>query len=135
MSTKRLTGAATLALVLLCGAWTPANAQQTLNFTLGGFRPLGLEGRDTSDVLVANDGFLVFDGSDFNGATFGGEWLVGAGRFVEFGAGVSFYQRTVPTVYRDFVDSSGFEIEQELRLRQVPLSFTARIVPTSLSSP
>ena len=42
---------------------------------------------------------LAFDVDDFNGATFGGEWVVGIGDYLEAGFGASFYQKTVPSVY------------------------------------
>ena len=50
---------------------------------------------DTDDVLYQNLDFLAFDIDDFNGATVGGEFLVGLGDFVEAGVGAGFYQRTV----------------------------------------
>jgi hypothetical protein len=134
MSALKYPGAAALALVLLFGAPAPANAQQTVNFTLGGFHPFGEDSRVDGDVLVANSRFLTFDVSDFNAATFGGEWLVAAGSFIEFGAGASYYRRTVPTVYRGFIVSDGFEVEQELRLQMVPIALTVRVVPTGMSS-
>lgn len=122
-------------LVLFCGLAAPAHAQQTLNFTLGGFKPFGLDARVNDDVLVANREFLALDINDFDNFTMGAEWLVPAGSFVEFGAGVAFFRSTVPTVYRDFVASDGTEIAQDLRLRMIPVALTARIVPTGLSSP
>ena len=48
---------------------------------------------------------------------------------VEVGAGVDFYQRTVPSIYRSLVDIDGTEIEQDLKLRQVPISATVRFLP------
>jgi len=107
----------------------PAHAQQTVNFTLGYFTPLGEDARTAGDVLNANRTFLLFDIRDFNGASVGGEWLVPLGRYIEGGFGVSFSRRTVPSVYQDFVDSDGTEIDQELRLRLVPTTFTIRLLP------
>ena len=49
--------------------------------------------------------FLAFTVSDFSGRLFGGEYLVGLGDYFDAGLGVGFYQRTVPTVYTDFVNS------------------------------
>jgi hypothetical protein len=135
MSTRVVNGVALMAVVLFCGTTQPAFAQQTVNFTLGGFVPQGQDSRVNGDVLLTNNEFLVFDFDDFNGVTFGGEWLVPVGPFIEFGAGASFYRQTVPTVYRDFVASNNTEIEQNLRLRMIPMAFTARVVPTGQSSP
>jgi hypothetical protein len=121
------------AAILACAR--PAHAQQTLNFTLGYFAPLDEHSRTPGDVLTNNQTFLAFDIDDFGGASVGGEWLVSLGRFFEAGAGVSYTGQTVPSVYRDFVDSDGTEIDQDLQLRLVPIAFTVRILPFGQSSP
>jgi hypothetical protein len=113
----------------LAAAPTDAAAQQTLNFSLGLFTPRGEDARTEGDVLNANRTFLAFDVSDFRSAAIGAEWLVPLGNFVEAGAGVGFSRRTVPSVYADFVDLDGTEIEQDLRLRLVPVAFTVRVLP------
>jgi hypothetical protein len=126
-------------IVLVCAAILtcarPAHAQQTVNFTLGYFSPLGGESRDQDDVINIDRSFLLFDPDDFGGLSIGGEWLVGLGRFFEAGAGVSYTGQRVPSVYRDFVDSDGTEIEQDLELRMVPISFTVRVLPFGQSVP
>ena len=73
--------------------------------------------------------------SDFNGWTFGGEWLYGIGEYFETGVGVSYYQKTVPTVYRDFVDDNGSEISQDLKLKIVPITATVRFLPVGRGAP
>jgi len=113
----------------------PARAQQTLNFTLGYFAPIGEDARVGDDVLNVNRTFLVFDIEEFDGPSVGAEWLVPLGQFFEAGAGVSFSRRTVFSVYQDFIDSDGTEIDQELRLRMVPSAFTVRVLPLGQSSP
>ena len=120
--------------VILLGPEAAA-AQQTLNFTLGYFTVRGEDARADGDVLIENRNVLVFDIDDFNGATIGGEWLVPLGEYFEAGAGVSFYRRTVPSVYADFIDEDGSEIEQDLRLRILPVSFTIRVLPLRQTSP
>ena len=119
-----------------CVAAMPAaaSAQQTLNFSLGGFSPRGFDARVAGDTLVENRDFLVFDMSDFTGGSVSGEWLVPVGEYFEAGAGIGFYRRTVPTVYEDFVDNDGTEIDQDLRLRLVPVSFTVRVLPLGQSN-
>ena len=118
------------AVVLICA--TAADAQdrgkQTLNFTLGYFTPLGEDARIDNDVLNANRTFLVFDIKDFNGASVGGEWLFPLASHVEGGIGLSFSRRTVPSFYEGFTDPDGTEVDQDLRLRMVPLAFTLRLV-------
>jgi hypothetical protein len=112
----------------------PALAQQTLNFSLGYFTVRGEDARAAGDVLTENRNLLVYEIDEFNGATVGGEWLVPLGDYFEGGAGVAFSRRTVPSVYADFVDNDGTEIEQDLRLRIVPISFTIRVLPFGQSS-
>ncbi len=113
----------------------PASAQQTVNFTLGYFAPLGYDSRVRGDALVANRDFLVFEISDFGGAAVGGEWLVPIGRFIEGGVGLHYTQKTVPSFYADFEDPDGTEIDQETRLRRLPIDFTVRVLPFGQDAP
>ena len=121
----------------------PASAQvvQSLNVGAGIFVPKGFDSRVSGDVLV-RDAFgeflpavpdlsdaLAFEMSDFRGGQVFAEWNAAFGDHVEVGAGVSFYRRSVPTVYFDLVDEFGDEIEQTLRLRVVPLTAVVRFLP------
>ena len=115
----------------------PAAAQQTLNFTLGYFAVRGEDARVEGDILNEHLGAeapFVYDLQDFNSASIGGEWLVPLSRYLEAGAGVSFTRRTVPSVYEDFIDADGSEIEQDIRLRRVPVDLTMRVVPLGQQS-
>jgi hypothetical protein len=112
----------------------PAFAQQTLNFSLGYFTVRGEDARVDGDVLTANRSLLAFDLDEFDGATVGGEWLVPLGEYFEAGAGVGFSRSTVHSVYQEFVDDDGSEIDQDLRLRIVPIAFTIRVLPLGQSS-
>lgn len=131
---KRLVAVTLFTLGLCCGqdAWAQ---QQTVNFTLGYFAPIGVETRSVDDVLVNNLDFLAFDIGDFNGPSVGGEWLVGLGSFVEAGVGASLSRQRVPSVYADFIDTDGSEVEQDLSLRLVPVVFSARVLPFGQSAP
>jgi hypothetical protein len=124
-----------LFLACACVAALPASAsaQQTLNFTIGGFVPKDFDARVGGDTLIENRDILAFDMGDFTGAAVGAEWLIPLGEYFEAGAGLGFYRRTVPTVYADLVDNDGTEIDQDLRLRIVPLSFTVRVLPLGQS--
>ncbi len=106
-----------------------ARAQQAINLTLGGFVPTGEDARVDGDVLLANRDLLDFDVSDFNTGSVGIEWLLPVGEFVEVGAGVGYTSRSVPTVYNEFVNRDGREIEQDLKLRTVPFTATLRFLP------
>jgi len=103
--------------------------QQSIGFNLGYFSVRGEDSRVLGDVLLADLPSLAFDVKDFNGAAIGGEWLFGVTDYLEAGVGLGFYQRTVPSIYRDFADSDGTEIEQDLKLRTVPITGTIRFLP------
>jgi hypothetical protein len=123
--------------VLLGLAWTPsASAQQSVDFYLGGFVPDAMDARGPDDVLFQNSSFLStfnsvngIDISELNGFTFGGDYLIGIGRFAEVGGGIGYYQRSIGTYYTNLVNDNGTEIVQELKLRIVPLNATVRLLP------
>ena len=116
------------ALLLACSG--SAYAQDAVfGGNIGGFLVKSEEGRDREDVLRQNLSFLEFDLNDFNGFTFGGDFGVSLGSFVEVTAGVNYYQSTVPTVYSRFVDEDGTEIESDMKLRNIPVAFTAKLFP------
>lgn len=131
-------GMLTVAITMLATAGVAA-ADQTVVFHVGGFVPRSEDARSPQDcrsgqrqcrdVLSENLRFLDFDLSDFRGPQVGADWLVGIGRYAEAGVGVSFYKRTVPTVYSDFVNRNGSEIAQDLSLRVAPVSATIRLFP------
>jgi opacity protein-like surface antigen len=108
--------------------------RQAIGFTVGGFFPKGEDSRVDGDVLFRDLDDLAFEIGDFTGGTVSGEWLFALGDFVEAGVGAGFYQRTVPSVYRDFTHDNGSEIEQRLKLRIVPLTATVRFLPIGRGS-
>lgn len=129
-----------LSAVLVMACAPPTSAQQSLSLYLGGFVPRpedarSMNGGPIDDVLVNDLDYLSFRISDFTGATVGGEWLFGMGPHIQGGLGIGVYQRTVPTVYLDYVNSNGSEIEQALKLRVVPLTATVRFSPLGADSP
>jgi outer membrane protein W len=127
---RRLTTAALVTCVVLGFVGTPvASAQQQVSFSVGGFSPRSVDARATGDVLVNNLDYLAFRVGDFSGPLFGAEYLAGLGDNFDAGLGVGFYQRTVPTVYNDFVNANGSEIQQDLKLRVVPFTATVRWLP------
>jgi outer membrane protein W len=103
----------------------------TVNFTIGYFALKGLESRVDDDVLLnnlQNQHPLLFEVKDFNSALFSAEYLFGIGSNFEAGVGVGYSQRTVPSVYADLTRPGGAEIEQELKLKQIPVTFTGRFL-------
>ena len=135
-----------MALVLGFVATPIASAQQSVSFFIGGFNPRSFDGRGTDDVLFQNSAFLSsqerfqnggsgIDMSEFHGVTFGGDYLFGLGHFFEGGLGLSFYQKTVPTLYTAFINTDGTDINQDLKLRIIPLTATVRFLPLGHHSP
>jgi hypothetical protein len=128
---RQALGFLVLSVVLL--APSTSFAQQSLNFSFGGFVPTGEHSRSDDDVLVNNlcclENPLAFNVGDFRGGTIGAEYLVGLGEFFDAGLGVGYYKRSVPSVYLDFINDNGREIQQNLRLRVVPFNATIRFLP------
>jgi hypothetical protein len=130
-----LTGAGTVGLVVGFLAAPPASAQQAVNFYMGGFVPTSADARGdisgglSNDVLVRNQEFLSFRIQDFDGFTFGGEWLVPLHDKIEAGLGIGFFQETVHAVDTNYVNANGSEVVANLKLRIVPLTATVRYTP------
>jgi outer membrane protein W len=128
------TVASVLTVGLLLSADTAFAQQQSLNFNLGYFTVRGEDARVEGDALVENRNLYVFDFKDFNSPSIGVDYLVGFGEFFEAGAGIGFTTRAVDTIYDDFVRPDGSEIEQQLKLRIVPMTATLRILPLGRSA-
>ena len=77
-------------------------------------------------MLVVNRQYLLFDFGDFNGFLIGGDWSVALGEYIEAGAGFGYYQATVPAIYEEWINEDGSEIEQDLKLRIMPLTAVVR---------
>ena len=119
------------ALVLAAGLCSaePALAQQQVNFSLGYFTVRAEDARVEGDVLVANRELFLFDFDDFNTVSFGGEYLAPLGEYLEAGGGLAFSIKGVDTIYEDYVRPDGTEIEQQLKLRIIPITATVRVLP------
>jgi opacity protein-like surface antigen len=108
-----------------------SDSKQTLNFTLGYFALKGLDSRVDEDVLLAELSQpepLLFEIKDFNSGVVGGEYLVGIGSHFEAGVGIGYSQRTVHSIYAHVTHADNTEIEQDLKLRQIPVTFTGRVL-------
>ncbi len=125
----RVTGAAgAIALAGVLGAG-PALAQQSVTLSAGQFAIKGFDSRIDHDVLIENRNVFAFRLDDFNGGSFGGSWNLALSDHFEVSLGLGHYQRTVPSVYNDYVDIDGGEIAQDFRLRIVPGTATVRFLP------
>ena len=107
-----------------------ADSRQAFGFKLGYFMVKGDDSRVDGDVIFNNHDSLLFDIDEFNSVTFGGGVAVrarpttsklGAGRQLLPGHGAEHLPGSV--------DENGFEIAQELKLRQIPMSGTVRFLP------
>jgi hypothetical protein len=108
--------------------------RNAVGFTLGGFFPKGEDGRVSGDVIVRDLDDLVFEVNDFNGVSVSGEWLFKLSNYLEGGVSGGFYKRSVPSVYRDFVNDDGSEIEQDLKFRVAPVTGSIRFLPVGHGS-
>lgn len=125
---------------------TRADSRHAVGFNLGYFMVKSLDSRpdtcfqgsdDDCDVLVADlraTDPLIFEVDDFDGFTFGGEWLYGVSEYLETGVGVGYYKKTVHSEYRFLDNSNGGPILQDLKLRIVPMTATLRFLPLGRSA-
>jgi hypothetical protein len=121
----------------------PVQAQQSLDFYLGGFTPRGdqtfatdgssvISGRDTNDVLAANANVGGFDFSlkDLKGVTGGFDWIVGLNEHFDASLGLGFHSKTAPSRYVYYYNpDTGGDITQDFKLRVVPFTATIRFLP------
>jgi hypothetical protein len=138
-------------LVLLCGfvlgtvilAARPAQAQQSIEFYIGGFVPRGdqtfatdgssvISGRDKNDVLAANAnlGGVDFALKDLGGVTGGFDWIVGLNDYFDASLGLGLHSKTAPSRYVYYYNpDTGGDITQDFKLRVVPFTATIRFLP------
>ncbi len=150
-----LTSVLVLAAVLVA---IPASAQIVQSIQLGGgyFWPRGFDSRVVGgsvregDVLVENlvttDPFEYLTDDCFNQTSacikafrswiISGEWNLAFGDRIEVSAGVSYYNKSVASRYRDLVNghftettADDTDIEQTLSLRMVPITAIVRFLP------
>lgn len=130
MSMRSMRGIVLAALLAI--AWpAPLLAQDSwLSLSLGRYTVRGADTRIADDVLLANlqEGFYFFP-DDLNGASVGAEWLLGVGDYLEVGVGAGWYRRTAFSVYKEWYNIDGTEIEQDFTLRVAPFTATARFFP------
>ena len=128
---RRIRGAGAIAAIAVAGivGAVPAFAQQSVTLSAGRFAVKGFDSRVDHDVLLENLNIFAFRLRDFNGGSIGGSWDLSLGDRLEVSLGLGYYQRTVPSVYHDFVDLDGGEIVQDFRLRIVSGTATIRFLP------
>lgn len=115
----------------IAGSAGSASAQivQSVNVGVGVFMPRGEDARVVNDVWLANVPVFKFEVKDFTGGEVSGEWNFAFGNRVELGIGGAFYQRSVPTVYRDYINKDRSEIRSDFKLRTIPATAIIRLTP------
>jgi opacity protein-like surface antigen len=122
----------------------PARADSLFGGHFGGFIPKGLESRDiNTDVLRQNVDFLDYNFNCtredpvrcFSGLSFSGEYLIGFGDWIEAGVSVGYYSKKVHSVYLDFEDADGTEIDGDTTLKNIPVAVTVRAFPIGRTTP
>lgn len=121
--------AAVVVVLGLSAANASAQVVPSLNLSIGGFIPRGEDARIANDVWLKDLPIFKFEVVDFRGPEVSGEWNLGFGPHVEIGLGGSYYQHSVPTVYRDYVNKDRSEIRSDFKLRLIPAQAVVRFLP------
>lgn len=105
------------------------DAQQVVGISVGQFSVVSESSRSTDDVLRANRGFQTFDIGDFDNIIVGGDWMLAFGDYVEAGAGLEFYQRSVSGAQPVDEATTGSSLAVDMTVRTVSVPITARLFP------
>lgn len=128
---RRAWGIVAAAVVGLGISASSASAQvvHSLNLSVGGFIPKAEDARIANDVWLADLPVFKFEVINFRGPEVSGEWNLGFGPHIEIGLGGAYYQRSVPMVYRDYVNKDRSEIQSDFKLRLIPAQAVVRFLP------
>jgi hypothetical protein len=139
---RRQASVAGLLVTTLLGAPVAAHADSLLGFHLGGFFLRAEDARTDGDVLVENLSFRTLiegelDGplAVFNGLFLSGEYLHGFGDYIEAGVSVGYHEGDALSVYSDFEEVDGTEIEQTTKVRTIPVGVSVRAFPIGRTTP
>ena len=129
---KRLTFSIALIAALLVISLTPALAQgrgrgyrdNAFQIRLGQFFPDG-----GGELWLDNEDVFTMHISDFNDLTWGFSYVTGFSNALEIGLNVDFYEDTVFSSYRDYVDEDDWPIYHDTRLDLMPVTVDVRFLP------
>lgn len=93
-------------------------------FRIGGYFPRG-----DSDFWLDTEQTFTLDHSDFNEAIVGISFVGSFGNHLEAAFNADFYDATVVSAVRGFVDEDGFPIFHDSTLRLTPLTVDVRFLP------
>jgi len=120
-------------LTLLLGALAIpdlADAQQVIGVSLGSFSAASEDGRSPSDVIKSNRQFQTFDIGDFSNIVVGGELMLAVGEYLEAGAGLESYQKSVSgTSKPDSLPPPNVALALGMTVRTISVPITARFFP------
>ena len=116
----RVVVAALLVFALAVGLPAPASAQQTISVQIGAFLPKGENAPCRGRRAGHQPGVPALRFRGLQRLPGERRLVVRAGQYLEGSAGFGYYQSTVPTVYREWINEDGSEIEQDLKLRIMP---------------
>jgi hypothetical protein len=119
-------------LALLLGALVIpglADAQQVIGVSVGSFSAASEDGRAPSDVIKANRQFQTFDIGDFSNLVVGGEWMLAVSEYLEAGAGLEFYQKSVSGTQPVAVPAPDVALALDMTVRSISVPITARFFP------
>jgi outer membrane protein W len=122
-------GVAVVAGLAVAPVSASAQVVQSINISAGMFMPRAEDARIANDVWLANLPVFRFEIKDFTAGEVSGEWNFAFGDRVELGLGGAFNQRTVPTLYRDYVNKDQSEIQSAFKLRKIPATAVIRLMP------
>ena len=81
------------------------------------------------ELWDTNEELFTLEASDFDDFIFGLSWVHSFHNHFELGVNLDFYEETVLSHYRDFVDQRGFRIFHDTSLDLAPLSVDVRFLP------
>jgi len=103
----------------------PGPAQNTsFQLRIGQYAPLG-----GGDLWDGNEATFTLYADDFSGFVFGTTVATAVGNNLEVGFNLDFYDETVRSSYRDYVDEDGYRIYHDTTLRVIPLTVDLRFMP------
>lgn len=99
-------------------------SNRAMHFKLGAFLPDG--GGEFWDETEA---VFTLDTSDFDDLVVGFSYVSALNNHMEIGLNIDFYDSTVFSAYRDYVDEDGFLIYHDTMLSMIPISADVRFLP------
>jgi hypothetical protein len=103
---------------------SPQPLESGFQIRFGAFMPSG-----DSDFWEDTEDFFTLDVSDFDGFMLGLTYVRPVSNEVEIGFNADFYEETVRSDYRDWVDEDGFAIFHDTQLSLVPITADVRFIP------